>query len=350
MKTKVTHYSKKAKPNKKLSVETERKPVLNFGNLHYIIICLAFFLMLFTVSYFNYLKKPVGGNGEFQYFEIQEGTNTLDIGRQLKQNGLIRSPIAFYIFSKTSGKPVQAGYYKLSSGMNLSEIVEKFVQGEVDAFSVTIPEGYRVLQIAKLLYQEEKIDVNDFVASAIGTEGTLFPDTYVFPRNIETAKIVKTMKDNFDKKTEGLSLNEDDLILASIIEREAITDEERPKIAAVYRNRLDKNMFLQADPTVRYALDSQIYLQNKNVDFEFWKPIEKADCQNTRSPFNTYIQKGLPPAPICNPGLQSIEAALNPEKDFDYLFFFHDKNHKIHFSNTYEEHLGKIQEFGVSGQ
>lgn len=349
MKTKVTHYSKKTKPDKKLSIETEKKPVFNFGNFHYFIVGLAFFLILFTVSYFNYLKRPVGGNGEFQYFEIQEGTNTLDIGRQLKQNGLIRSPIAFYIFSKTSGKSVQAGYYKLSSRMNLGEIIEKFIHGEVDAFSVTVPEGYRVLQIAKLLYQEEKIDANDFVASAIGTEGTLFPDTYVFPKNIETAKIVKTMKDNFDKKTEGLNLSEDDLILASIVEREAITDEERPKIAAVYKNRLDKNMLLQADPTVRYALDSQTYLQNKNVDFEFWKPITKADYQNTRSPFNTYIQRGLPPAPICNPGLKSIEAAKNPEPDFGYLFFFHDKDQNIRFSNTYEEHLQQIQEFGVSG-
>ena len=349
MKTKVSHYSKRSESDKKLSVETEGKSGFQFNNTHYILAGFLVFVILFSFSYLNYLKKPAGQEGDFKYFEIKHGLSTYTVGKQLKKEGLVRSPIAFYIFAKTSGKTVQAGYYKVSPKMNLSEIINKFVKGEVDAFLVTVPEGYRVLQIAKLLQQDGEVDANAFIGSATGTEGTLFPDTYVLPHNLEPAKIVRMMKENFEKRTEHLELDEEDLILASIVEREAINDQERSKIAAVYRNRLDKNMLLQADPTIRYAMDSQEYLARGNVEFDFWKPISKEDYRDIKSPFNTYIQRGLPPASICNPGIKSIEAALNPEKDFGYLFFFHDKDQNIQFSNTYEEHLQKIQELGVSG-
>jgi UPF0755 protein len=349
MKPKISHYNKKPQSDKRLSVETEEKAGFQISNAYYVIGGFLVFVILFSVSYLNYLKKPASQEGDYKYFQIERGLSTYTIGKQLKKEKLVRSPIAFYVFAKTSGKVVQAGYYKVSPKMNLGEIINKFVNGEVDAFSVTIPEGYRVLQIAKLLQQEGKVDANAFVGSAAGTEGTLFPDTYVFPHNLEPAKIVRMMKENFEKRTEHFGLDEEDLILASIVEREALNDQERAKIAAVYKNRIDKNMLLQADPTIRYALDSQEFLAKDSVDFDFWKPITKEDYQNTRSAFNTYLQRGLPPAPICNPGLKSIEATLNPEKDFGYLFFFHDANRNIQFSNTYEEHLQKIQEFGVSG-
>ena len=349
MKPTITHYNKSPKPERKLKVESGKKSESSKSNLYFIIGAIAVCVILFCVSYLNFLKKPADSGGNFNYFEIEQGTSTYTIGKQLKKEGLIRSPLAFYVFAKSTGKSVQAGYYKISPKMGLDEIINKFISGDIDAFSVTIPEGYRVLQVAGLIQEESEIDANAFIASAIGTEGTLFPDTYVFPKNLEPAKIVRQMKENFEKRTHSLSLSEDKLILASIVEREAKNDGERAKIAAIYQNRLDKNMLLQADPTVRYALDSKKYLEIENVDFDFWAPITKADYQNTASAFNTYIQRGLPPAPICNPGLKSIEAVLNPEKDFGFLFFFHDKDQKIHFSNTYEEHLEQIQEFGVAG-
>ena len=146
------------------------------------------------------------------------------------------------------------------------------------------------------------------------------------------------MRDNFDKKTVKLNPSDDQLILASIVEREAKSDDERAKIAAVYKNRADSNMLLQADPTVRYGLDTQQYLKDKNLDFTMWKGLTRADIQNFSSPFNTYKQKGYPPAPICNPGIKSIEAALYPEPNFDFLYFFHDKDGNIHLSKTYQEH------------
>lgn len=348
MKPKIAQYNKNPKPERNLRIESKKNSGNSKSNLYFIISAIVVCLILFFVSYLNYLKKPANAEGDFKYFEIKQGTSTYTIGKQLKKEELVRSPLAFYVFSKSTGKSVQAGYYKVSPKMNLSEIINKFISGDIDALSVTIPEGYRVLQIAKLLEKEGEIDANAFIASAIGTEGTLFPDTYVFVKNIETAKIVRQMKENYEKRTEDMRVSDDDLILASIVEREAKSDDERAKIAAIYQNRLDKNMLLQADPTVRYTLDSQKYLETESVDFDFWTLITKADYQNTQSAFNTYKQRGLPPAPICNPGLKSIEAALNPEKDLGYLFFFHDENQKIRFSNTYEEHLRQIQEFGVS--
>lgn len=272
----------------------------------------------------------------------------MEIGSELVEQGIIRSKLAFFIYAKSEFKPLQAGQYKISSNMPMEEVLNKMQEGDVDAFSITVPEGFRVLQIAKLLQEKEQMDPAKFIAAAVSTEGTLFPDTYVFPKNLEASKIVKMMKDDYEQRTKDLKLNEDQLILASIVEREARTDDERPKIAAVFLNRVAQNMKLQSDPTVSYALDTSQYLTTKLVNFEFWKAPTSAELKSVNSPFNTYIAKGLPPAPICNPGLKSINAVLNPAKDFgDYYYFFHDKSQQVHFSKTYSEQQAAIAQFGV---
>lgn len=308
-------------------------------------------IFLFFGAWANFMKRPVSSNIEdYRYFEVEIGQSTYAIGRQLEKEGFIRSAFAFFLTSKIEDRGVlQAGSYKLSPSMGTGEIVDKIRKGKVDAFSVTIPEGYRVLQIAKVLQEKGQVDVTKFIAAATGTEGTLFPDTYVFPYELEPSKIVKVFKDNFDSRTEKLNLGLDQLILASIVEREAKNDLERAKIAAVYKNRADNNMLLQADVTIQYAKDTQTYLKKKNVDFTFWTAITKQDYLDLNSPFNSYKNKGYPPAPICNPGLKSIQAALAPEPNFDNLYFFHDRNQTIHFSKTYDEQMRAISEFGVSG-
>jgi UPF0755 protein len=307
--------------------------------------------VMFLISWVNFAKRPASSStSQFQYFEIKKGESTLSVGRELQNLGMIRSKFAFYLVSKLDGKKLQAGQYKISASQSMDEILEKFENGKFDAYSVTIPEGYRTLQIARVLQEKGGVDPDKFIEAAIGTEGTLFPDTYIFPLDLPPAKIVRQMRENYDKRTESLKVTPEQLILASIVEREAKADDERSKIAAVYKNRADQNMLLQADPTVRYALDTQTYLKNKSLNFEFWQAITRSDYQNLNSPFNTYKQKGYPPAPICNPGLKSILAAVNPENNFDYLYFFHDKNLQIHFSKTLDEHQKLIKEFGLPGQ
>ena len=294
---------------------------------------------LFFGAYANFMKRPLSSNIEdYRYFEIKTGESTYSIGKRLEKEKIIRSAFAFFLTSKIEDRgTLQAGNYKLSPSMDTGDIVDKINRGKVDAFSVTIPEGYRVLQIAKVLEQKGQVKADKFIDAAGGTEGTLFPDTYVFPYNLEPTKIIKIFRDNYETRTDNLNLDSDQLILASIVEREAKSDDERAKIAAVYKNRADNNMLLQADPTVQYVRDTQKYLKEKSVDFSFWEPITKQDYLDINSAFNSYKNKGYPPAPICNPGLKSIQAALNPEQNFDYLYFFHDRNQTIHFSKTYEE-------------
>jgi len=349
MKLEVDRFDKKKKSDKELVLKTEKNKSRFFQNktLIYIIGSIVVAVLAIT-SYVSFLSAPVSEKSEdYVYFEVKKGESKRQIARALSEKHLIRSSNAFFLSTYFSGKDLLAGYYKLASSMSTNQIISKIQSGDVDAFTLTIPEGYRVLQIAKKLEEVGKIDPNKFLESAGGTEGTLFPDTYMVPYGMEEAKIVKMLKDNYEQKTSKYRVVNDQLILASIVEREAKKDDERAKIAAVYKNRADKNMLLQADPTVRYGLDSQTYLKNKSLNFEFWSPLTRADINALNSSFNTYKQKGYPPAPICNPGIKSIEAALSPENNFDYLFFFHDKNGTIHFSKTYEEHLKGIQEFGV---
>ena len=357
METKVSHYNKKNRSKEKdeLVIKTAKDEANEPSWLTKIFFLIGLGLIILALLIFawvDFSRRPVSGEkGEPKYFEVKKGEPSRQIAANLEKEGLVRSKYVFLVFAKSEmGKSLQAGYYKLSPSMSTNEIIKRIQKGEIDAYSITVPEGYRVLQIAKILSEKAGIDQSKFIEAATGTEGTLFPDTYLFPVNYEPSKIVRAMREDFETRTAKYDLSPEALILASIVEREAKADDERAKIAAVYKNRADKNMLFQADPAVRYALDSQYYLKNKTVDFQFWKGITKDDCQNLNSPFNVYKQKGFPPAPICNPGLKSIEAAVNPEKDFDSLFFFHDKNGQIHFSKTLPEHQESIKKFGVSGQ
>jgi len=351
-KAQINDYKKEQKIEKGLRIRLPNIGRTQKGGVYKILLSLFFVFILavlIVTAWVNFSKRPLADNvSDFVYFEVAQGEGALKVGAQLEQERLIRSKWAFYLLCRSDSKSIKAGHYKLSPAMGLGEIVEKLKNASVDAYSITIPEGYRSLQIAKLLNQSQGIDVLDFVESATGKEGTLFPDTYLFARGYEPSKIVHDMQENFEKRIKDLSVDDEDLIIASIVEREAKNDDERRKISAVYNNRIRENMLLQADPTIRYALDSRKFLENGSVDFDFWTPITRNDISSLSSDYNTYKQKGLPPAPICNPGLKSIEASVNPEENFDYYYFFHDQDGEIHFSKTYNEHLKAITQFGVS--
>jgi UPF0755 protein len=140
--------------------------------------------------------------------------------------------------------------------------------------------------------------------------------------------LIKLMRDNFDKRTKDLKITPETVILASIVEREAKDDAERGAIAQVYINRLAKGMKLEADPTIQYAKGN-------------WKAVLLSEYRSVISPYNTYLNDGLPPGAICNPGLKSIEAVIDPTPH-DYLYFFHAKGETF-FSKTYEEHVAKVR-------
>lgn len=272
-----------------------------------------------------YWAKP----GKEISITIKQGEGTREISKNLKDAGAIKSSLAFNVYVYSRHLLLQSGYYKIKSSMSLADIAAMINEGRIEEYVITIPEGWRTTQIEDLLVAKGVTSKGEFMKIAASKEGYLFPDTYRFPLDADAETIFKALTDNFSKKTNGLNVTKKDLIIASIVEREAKNDEERSQIAAVYLNRLKIGMRLEADPTIQYGKGD-------------WGPITKNDYKNFINAYNTYLIDGLPPTPICNPGIKSIEAALNPA-EHDYLFFFHQTNGEAIFSKTYQEHLDNLK-------
>ena len=200
--------------------------------------------------------------------------------------------------------------------------------------AITITEGKRKEEIAAQLASAGICSYQDFLVASANFEGTLFPDTYRFFPNSAATDVVSKMEADFVSRTSADAPTHDQLVLASIVEREAENDHDRPLIAAVYANRLSIGMSLQSDPTVQYSKDSIDYQNSKNPEsFKFWNPITQEDYHSASSPFNTYEIAALPPEPIANPGLASIEAAIHPANN-NYLYFIY-RNKQLILSKTW---------------
>jgi UPF0755 protein len=208
--------------------------------------------------------------------------------------------------------------------------------------SVTIIEGKRREEIAAQLAAAGVTDYDGFMTASATTEGTLFPDTYRFFPNTPATEVATKLTTTYTSRVSALKPTRDQLILASIVEREALRDADRATIAGVYANRLRIGMAMQADPTVQYAKDSIGYSKTSQPKtFAFWAEISRADYRSAISLFNTYLQTGLPPAPICNPGISSIAAAISPASH-DYLFFGY-KDDKLLLAKTLEQHEKQLK-------
>ncbi len=291
-----------------------------------LIILAAIILLVFGVFTYIFcnLKIPISKLSQEYSFEVTEGQSTTQIAQKLQDAGFIKYPWIFTAYTYLNHKILLPGIYYLKTDMNLTDIISNLVKGNVAEKKITIPEGWANKQIAEYLAKNNIVDKDDFLSSAQGKEGYLFPDTYRISIKSTSVDIIKKMEDNFQLKTKDLNLSKDNLVLASIVEKEAKTLEDKKLVAGIYQKRLKLNMALESCPTVLYALGvikDQLSAQDIKVD----------------SPYNTYIHKGLPPAPICNPGLESIHAVLEPTKT-DYLYFLSDKEGDLHFAKTLEEH------------
>ncbi|SNU96528.1 putative aminodeoxychorismate lyase [Megamonas hypermegale] len=318
-----------------------------------IIICIIFFA-LFGMG-------TSKGQGDNISVEISSGMTTAEIAETLKDKGVINSSTGFRILAKVGGYEAdfKEGIYYFKSDMRVGVVLQNLVSGPQNAVvRVTIPEGYTVEDIATLMEKEGLVNKEDFCNVAkdfapydymkealdkpdinYAAEGFLFPDTYDFDRGYTAKQIMQIMADNFDRrvnaqmrekaKEENLSVFEL-ITMASLVEKEAKFAEDRPIIANVFFKRLADGMMLQSDATIQYALD-----EHKE---EFTIEDTKID-----SPYNTYQHTGLTPGPIGNPGLDSINAVLNPA-DTDYLYFVADSEGHNHYSATYDEHLQTIKE------
>ncbi len=322
------------------------------------IIIVLFGTALFAYQYYKELGLPVDSNSDKSIaVEIPRGASTSNIARILKENELIKNELYFKLVTRQNNidGSFQAGEYELKQSMDVQEIINKIINGEtfVDTIKFTIPEGFELRQIVDRISTIDGIDIDktkliniiedeDFDFRFLENipkgenrlEGFLFPDTYRVERDIDEKEIIFTMlnrfnqvfKDEYYDKAEELNMSLLDVIsLASIIEREAMVESERPIISGVFQNRLEKGMLLQSCATVQYVLgERKEVLSYKDLEIE--------------SPFNTYKNVGLPPRPIASPGQASIEAALYPvETDFLYFVAKGDGSHI--FSKTYSEHL-----------
>ena len=300
------------------------------------IIILIIFIIL--VSIFALIIPYIAKENKVVEVLIPKGSSPHKISKILKDSEVISSQKLFIALIKFYGysTKLQAGLYDFNTKDSLSVIIEKIKNGESKNIKVTIPEGFNIKQIAKVLSENNICDGKNFIllAQQQNMEGYLFPNTYFLLPQMSEQEVINVMNEEFNKfwtkeKEERLQqinrTKRDVIILASIVEKEAIADSERPIIAGVFLNRLAKGMRLESCSTVLYAMG----INKERLSFEDLK---------IDSPYNTYKYKGLPPGPICSPGAKAIDAVLYPQVT-DSLYFVSKGNGTHYFSSTFEQHI-----------
>jgi len=305
-------------------------------------------LCLILIWYFFCLFVPTGDGSKQQDISFPPGSGIRKLASELKAGGIIRSSWHFMLLTRLRGQAhrLKAGEYRFNSAMTPEVILRKLVAGDVDFRKFVLPEGYSIHQAAELLEQKGYFKSSSFLEkcrdsallSRLGlretsVEGYLYPATYNLPRNGNEEQLIAQMVGQFEKRytdvtrtaraAAGLSRHQA-VTLASLIEKEAVSSEEKPLISSVFHNRLRIGMPLQSDPTAVYGVRA------------FAGKVTKADIER-HSPYNTYLIKGLPPGPIGNPGLEAIKAALNPPAT-PYLYFVARQDGTHQFSRSLDEH------------
>lgn len=284
---------------------------------------------------------------ESKIFVVAKGSGLKEIASKLENENLIKNRIVFFLYTRLGkfDKKIEAGDFRLSPSMSASEIAENLTHGTLDIW-ITVSEGKRAAEIAEILKEKMPTYDSSWPSVLATQEGYLFPDTYLIPKDASIKMVINQMRGNFDAKYATLPTSNTDLtqeetvILASLIEREAITDPERPIIAGILINRLNGGMALQVDATIQYVKGENA--SNK----KWWEPVLIEEYKTVVSDYNTYLFAGLPPGPISNPGLESLRAAASPVQT-DYLYYLHDKNGKIRYAKTLAQHNENIKIFGL---
>lgn len=279
-------------------------------------------------------------------FVVARGAGGKEISADLARQNLIHSPTGFYLLIKLLGieTRLQAGDFRLNKSMDAKTIALELTHGMLDSWVTTL-EGWRNEEIATQLTKDMDIPEDQFLQYA--KEGYMFPDTYLVPLDATGAAVAKMFLDNFnqkvtpamreDAKKNGLSFAQT-ITLASLIEREGRTDGDRPVIAGILLNRIKEGMPLQVDATLQYALGYQPFAKT------WWKNGLTNEDKKVASLYNTYLHVGLPPAPIANPGIASIKAAIYPTAT-DYFYYLHDESGNVHYAKTLEEHNANVRKY-----
>lgn len=323
-------------------------------------ICIIF--LSFFITYNNVVNKPIKSKEKEITIKVDKGEGFYDIINKLDKDNILKNKFMIKVNLSINNRNIQIreGSYKINTDLSLNELIE-VLEGKglnEDLISLTIPEGYTIDDIGKAI-EEKNIASKEELIKAVENyelpwfieknknkrydlEGYLYPDTYFIEKDTDLNSIIKMMVERFEdiltqiQEESGLSFDNSKIneitTIGSIIEKEAQVDKDRPLIASVISNRLEKNMKLQIDATVLYAM-------NEHVEVVLYKHLE------TDSPYNTYKYKGLPVGPICNPGKESLKAALMPDKS-DYLYYILKEDKSHYFTNDYNDFLNKKKELG----
>jgi len=300
-----------------------------------------------------WVLAPYGPAGE-TFVNIPSGTSAIVMGRQLEAAGIVRSQYAFYLLRRFEKGTLRAGTYRFDHPAPLTEVYKRIAQGDVYTISLTVPEGANIFDIAARAEQarlgsredflnaaEDKTLVRNLLSdldpNAMSLEGYLFPDTYRFAPTATAQQMTATMVQRFRAVAAQLGLIQNIhqvVTIASLVERETALNSERPLVASVFENRLNKRMPLMTDPAVIYGLERQ----------GIWRGTIYASDLKRDTPFNTYLHSGLPPGPIANPGIPSLRAAMHPAES-NYLYFVaagsDPQGHSL-FSETLDKHSRNV--------
>lgn len=321
-------------------------------NIIAILLSLVFLYLVYIAIEF---LVPLPTGTRTSEIQIPQGATFRQAVEILEKENLIRDKNIFLFIGRLTGlhRKIRAGYYSITGSMNPLNVLILLKNGQIIEYDITVVEGDSLIEVGEKLAEKNIVDRqtfrkiagdSDFLKSfnidAPSIEGYLFPDTYKMPKGIEPenalAMMINSMRAKYSAKlgerAAELGLTENEVLtLASIIEKEAIINSERPLISAVYHNRLKKRMLLQADPTAIYGIKSSK------------ERITMNDLKR-KTPYNTYVIKGLPPGPIASPGIKSIEAALYPA-DERYLYFVSNNDGTHQFSVTSEEHITAVKAY-----
>ena len=325
-------------------LDPKKKPLyLAIGIVMVAIVLPALLYLYYTTA----LNRPAQSEVE-KAFVIEKGESASSISQRLYDNGLVNSKVLFnfYLLANSLQAKLQAGTYTIPAGCSVKNLSQLFQQGRSDT-KITFLEGWRVEEVAQEASSKfSNVNYQRFVDLAKDYEGSLFPDTYEFSSNANEETIIDAMKANFATRTQDLLTDanlakvqltkEQVLILASIVEREVITENDRKIVADILLKRLKEGITLGADATTQYAVAPK--------GNTWWPKNLTVDDLNSQSVYNTRKVAGLPPTPICSPGLSSIKAVIELENT-PYYYYLTDAQGVSHFAKTLDEHNKSIAKY-----
>lgn len=328
---------------------------LRLIHMRYLLPTAVLSLLLICCLGWHLVQSRPLGDGRLVYgLTVPKGAGFSQIAEELQRRGMVRSALHLRVVGRLSGldRRMQTGDYRITDAMRPREILQKLASGVSDARRFAVPEGYSIFQVAELLERQGIFSSRKFLEAcndrellaqvgimAATAEGYLFPGTYLVGFKMDERGLLLEMLREFrrraavlEQRLSGTGMNLHQVVtLASLVEKEAASPEERPLIASVFRNRLRIGMPLQSDPTAIYGVRA------------FGGTVTKADLQR-RSPYNTYLHKGLPPGPIGNPSMEALQSVIKPAST-DYLYFVARKDGTHQFSRTLEEHNRGVNHF-----